>query len=165
MWGASQGGSYPYPYIEAVTLSASNLSYLGRPYIKSSDFAFIYPGASVNARGDVAVVFNFGGGLRYPSVGYAVYDDFTTPPPDWTFYLAAASTQGPNTNSYGRYNTVRAFTPTSLVWGASGYILNSCGDNGCAEPMFFIFGRERDMRSLTHYWGPGFEIFVPLINK
>jgi hypothetical protein len=165
MWSSSQGGSFAYPYIEALTVDASNLSYKGRPYIKRSDMAFIYPAAAVNARGDVAVVFNYGGGALFPSIGYSVYDDFSSPPPNWTFYPAGESTQGPNTNLFGRYNAVRAFAPTGLVWSGAGFVLNRCGDEGCAEPVYFIFGRQRDMRSLTRYWGPNYINFIPMIEK
>ena len=166
MWSASQGGGFAYPYIEAVTVNASDLSYLGRPFIWFGDLAAIYPAATVNARGDLGLVLNYGGNSLYPSVGYAVYDDYTTPPPGWGIFTAGSSTQGPDTNIWGRYLAVRPFAPTGLVWGGTGFILNGCGDQiGCVDPMYFIFGRERDMRSLTHYWEAHYGVFSPLIKK
>jgi hypothetical protein len=105
---------------------------------------------------------NFGGGAYYPRVGYIVRDDYTT---SNIIFTVGINTQGPNTNNWGRYNTVRPFAPTNLVWGGSGFILNGCGDNGCVDPIYFIFGRERDMRSLTRYWEPRYGAFMPIIKR
>jgi hypothetical protein len=166
MWSASQGGGFAYPYIEALTVKATDLSYNERPIIYNPVYAFMYPAAAVNARGDVGIVFNFGGGSYYPTVGYGVYDDFSTIPYYFEIHTAGSSTQGPNVNNWGRYYAVRPFAPAGLVWSGTGFTLNGCGDNfGCANPMYFIFGRERDMRSLTRYWDQNYGVFTPLINK
>jgi hypothetical protein len=165
LWGSSQGGSFVYPYIEAVTINESDLTYLGRPLIYNDYFAFIYPGASVNVRGDVAIVYSYGGNAHYPSIGLSVWDDFISPPPGWSFFPIANGTNGPNTNNWGRYNTVRAFAPTGFVWGGTSYVLNGCGDNECVDTVYFIYGRSRDMRSLTRYWEPRYGVFAPIVKK
>ena len=166
MWSASQGGGFLYPYIEALTVNASDLSYNSRPAILNGSFAFISPSTSVNARGDVGLVSIYGGGPYYPSVVYGVDDDFTSALTPWEFNEVGTSTQGPDTNVWGSYLAVRPFAPTGLVWGGTGFILNGCGDQiGCVDPMYFIFGRARDMRSLTRYWAPNYGIFSPLIKK
>jgi hypothetical protein len=162
MWGSSQGGGAPYPYVETVYINESDLTYQGRGPIYNSNFAFIYPGVAINARGDRAAVMNYGGGSLYPTVGYIVWDDFGS---GGMIYAMGASTQGPNTNNWGRYNTVRAFAPTNLVWGGTGHYLNGCGDMGCANVVYYIFGRSRDMRSLARYWEPNYGSFMPIVKK
>jgi len=164
MWIASQGGSFPYPYIDAATFKESDMTYLGRPYIAYGGGAALYPAVAVNARGDLGIVLNYGGGANYPSVVYGLSDDYDDH--TWsTVFAGISSNIGPASNVWGDYNSAAPFAPTGLVWVGAGHILWNCGsDIGCSWPTYFIFGRSRDMRSLTHYWDVS-GIFAPFVRR
>jgi hypothetical protein len=55
------GGGFPYAYVDAASFNVSDMSYLGRPYLKSNvhDWAFAYVSPDNDMLGIVA---SFGGG-------------------------------------------------------------------------------------------------------
>ena len=170
MWGASQGGGFAYPYVEAVRVKESDRTYLDRPIIWNSTFAFTYPAASPNARGDLGVALFFGGGSYYPSFALSIDDDYSRDagygPAPWELLGVVQSSQGPLFNRWGDYLSVQPFAPTSLAWIASGYSLQGCGSfSGCAESNYEIFGRSRDLPSVKKYYNPIFGTFLPLMVK
>ena len=169
MWGASQGGGFAYPYVEAVRVRESDRAYLDRPYIWTSVGSFAYPAAAPNARGDLGVAFAFGGGDYYPYFGVAIDDDYSRDngyvPAPWNVSYVRTSTQGPIGNRWGDYLAVQPFAPTALGWIASGFTLQGCGGNGCAEMTYIIFGRERDLHSVTKYYNPSFGTFLPVLIR
>ena len=74
-WNVKQGGSYPYPYVDAAAFYEDTLTLVegweGRPLIWNSGQCFLYPSVSSNKRSDLGVVFHYGSGaLQTPSVGY-----------------------------------------------------------------------------------------------
>ena len=173
MWGSAQGGSFTYPYVEAVRVRESDRAYLDRPFIWGASAAFAYPAASPNARGDLGVGFFLGGGGAsgwYPYFGLAIDDDYsrdsgTYLPPPWNVRYMRQSSQGPYLNRWGDYISVLPFAPTGLGWIAAGFTMQGCGGNYCNEPSYTIFGRERDLRSMTKYYNPNYGIFVPFTMK
>ena len=169
MWGSAQGGGFPYPYVEALRVRESDRAYIDRPFLWTNSAAFAYPAAAPNARGDVGIAFAFGGGIYYPYFGIGIDDDFSrdsgnTPPP-WDVWYLRQSTQGPTSNRWGDYFSVQPFAPTGLGWTAAGFTMQGCGGNYCTEPSYTIFGRERDLRSITNYYDATFGLFLPSITK
>ena len=166
MWGSSQGGGFAYPYVEAVRVRESDRTYIDRPYIWNSSGAFAYPAASPNARGDLGIAAFFGGGSYYPYFLVGIDDDISRdngyPPPGWEVYYLRQSSQGPINNRWGDYISVQPFAPTSLGWIASGFTLQGCGDfSGCSESTYTIYGRERDLHSVTQYYNPRLSTLLP----
>ena len=163
-WNVAQGGSFSSPYIDAAAFYEDDLSQVaggqGRPYIWNPSTCFAYPSVAANKRQDLAIVFNYSGGARAaPWTGYGLSDDLTAAPPGWTIYSARSSFYLPSDNVWGDYNTCRVFEPGQKTWVAgSHYIPNTGGDcSGCAEPFYFVFGRERDYENYNHWrtvWGP-----------
>lgn len=169
LWGASQGGSFPYPYVEAVRVNEADRAYVDRPFLWGTSGAFAYPAAHPNGRGDLGVAVFFGGGGSYPTLGVLIDDDFSrdagSVPPPWEFHSVRQSSQGPNFNHWGDYISVLPFAPTGLGWIASAYTLQGCGSTGCSEPSYTIFGRERDLRSVELYFDPRYAILLPVTRK
>jgi hypothetical protein len=150
MWQAKEGGTFPFPYVEAATFSETdNFKYLSRPLIWSKQGAWHYPFASPNARGDIAVTAYFSSANSFPSPYFLIWDDFNqTPPPPWENYLLFSSTMG--APAWGDYVRNRAFNPSQLGWVTSACTVqqNSLG----AEPLFYILCRERDRQSIERFW-------------
>ncbi len=86
IWPAGQGGesthnaTFNWPYINAAIFNrTTNMAYLGRPYIWSPDFAWLYGYVMPNKNGDLGIMAFFGGGDIYPSLG-------SRHPSFWRFY-------------------------------------------------------------------------------
>jgi hypothetical protein len=165
MWGSSQGGGFSYPYIEAVRVRESDRSLLDRPLIWSNSGAFAYPSAHPNARGDLGIAFFFGGNAWYPYFGVGIDDDYSRDLGlGWEIHYIRQSSQGPNYNRWGDYISVQPFAPNGLGWVAAGFSLQGCGAfSGCSEPSYSIFGRERDLRSVSLYYDPKLCTFLPVV--
>lgn len=184
MWNAANGGGYSYPYIDAVTLNTADLSVVsgnrGRPLVFSQTYSMLYPSAVANARGDIGLAFYYSnnttkpGDYIYPSLVGSIWDDFSSPPPGWEFYVIAtgkaspANPDGSPRNVWGNYLSTRPFYPNALAWQVGGYVLSGCGYDGgdCAKPFYSIFGRERDRISVETSSMPpyGLRAWIPLIK-
>ena len=185
MWNAANGGSFLHPYIDAVRLNTSDLSIVsgiqGQPLIYNTSNSFLYPSAVPNARGDIGLAFYYSSNTTdansyvYPSLVGSIWDDFSSPPPGWQYYLIAAGKASPAfpngspRNAWGNYLSTRPFYPNALAWQVGGYVLDGCGYDGgdCAKPFYVIFGRARDRTSvITSSMPPyGPRIWAPLIQR
>jgi len=168
MWGSSQGGSFTYPYVEAVRVKESDRTLIDRPFIWNPSAAFAYPSVHPNARGDMGIAFFFGGNGYYPYFGLGIDDDYSRDlgygPPGWDVTFLRQSSQGPVYNRWGDYISVQPFNPTGLGWVAAGFTLQGCGGIvGCSEPSYTIFGRARDLRSVSLYYDPKLCAFLPVV--
>ncbi len=155
-WNVAQGGSFVMPYIEGAAFFEDTLALVpglqGRPFVYNSTTCFAYPAASVNERGDVGLIFNYSSGTALnPSVALALSDDYTAAPPGWTYYTVRDSLFRPLDNKWGDYNTSRPFFPSSLVWAAASHYLPTSGNGNSGIPIYFVFGRERDINSWTRW--------------
>jgi hypothetical protein len=185
MWNAAGGGSFLYPYIDAVRLNTSDLSIVsgiqGQPLIYNTSNSFLYPSAVPNARGDIGLAFYYSNNTTdptryvYPSLVGSIWDDFSTPPPGWQYYLIVAGKASPAypngsaRNVWGNYLSTRPFYPNALAWQVGGSVLDGCGYDGgdCAKPFYAIFGRERDRNSVETSSRPpyGPRIWTPLFER
>jgi hypothetical protein len=185
MWNAAGGGSFLHPYIDAVRLNTSDLSIVsgiqGQPLIYNTSNSFLYPSAVPNARGDIGLAFYYSNNTTdannyvYPSLVGSIWDDFSTPPPGWQYYLIVAGKASPAypngspRNAWGNYLSTRPFYPNALAWQVGGSVLNGCGYDGgdCAKPLYAIFGRERDRVSVETSSMPpyGPRIWAPLFER
>jgi hypothetical protein len=159
-WNVAQGGGFALPYIDAAAFFEDTLTqvsgFAGRPYIWGADiYCFAYPSISPNKRQDLGGVFHYSEGPDWnPYIAFTIADDYTHAPPGWIFYEAQFSNARPSDNKWGDYNTVREYEPTQKVWaGASHYIqkVNDC--TNCGEPIYFVFGRDRDWPSWRRWKG------------
>ena len=152
LWNASAGNGFAVPYVEGARITQSSLAYLDRPFIWNSTFAFQYPAAAVNVRGDVGIVVHGSSSTVYPGFAVGIDDDFARDagdgPPPWELTYVRFSSQGPNTNRWGDYFSVQPYLPNRLGWTASGTTMQGCGSAGCKETRYVVFGRERDTRGI-----------------
>ena len=153
MWNSSAVGTFAVPYVDAVRVLESTRAYVDRPYIWNPTQAFQYPAAAPNARGDVGIVVHASSSTLYPSFYVGIDDDYSRDagfgPPGWDVRFVRQGTQGPTTNRWGDYFSVRPFTPNGLAWIASGTTMQGCGGVGCKETRYEVFGRERDTPSVV----------------
>ena len=124
------------------------------PYVWSSSQCFAYPSVTPNKRQDLGMIFHYGisDDNFNPDVGYSIADDFIHAPPPWLIYNVQHSNARPSDEVWGDYNTVREFQPTQKVWAAgSHYIPGDTDCSACSEPVYFVFGRERDEQSYKRW--------------
>jgi hypothetical protein len=139
-WNAGAGSGFPYPYINAATFSETDLQYLSRPYIWNENYAWLYPHASPNLRGHLALTAFFGGGNKHPSVVALIDDDLNGDAPPWESYTLTQGTAGPSSPKWGDYLRTRQYGGSSNGWIATGFTVQG----GAIEPRLYVYGRERD---------------------
>jgi hypothetical protein len=154
-WNADRGGqsvhgaTFPWPYINAATFNVNNMSYQGRPYLWSPDFAFLYGSGSTNNRGDVGIEITYGGGDRYPSLAAGIADSISGNPPPWDLTTLMVGTNAPASNEWGDYITTRTYNGSGDSWISVGFTLQGCSADSCIEPRYFVFGRQNNDTSIT----------------
>ncbi len=145
MWPATQGGGFPYPYIQVLRVAESNSVLLSQSQIWSTEMAFIYPSVHPNARGHLAGTLSFGGGTNYPGVTAFIADDYNGgsmgPVENYVFTY---STDGPDGNRWGDYHATRPAVPYNNTWAATGHDLQGGSADEDAVVHWVWFGRERD---------------------
>ena len=156
-WNVKQGGGFPMPYIDAASFYEDNLSQVegwqGRPFIWNATYCYAYPSAAVNQRGDLGLILNYANVAPYnPSVLYIISDEVTNAPPPWSAITLVQGLARPPQNRYGDYNTVRPYYPSAYAWAAGAYYLSGTTGVGY-NPIYFVFGRERDKASWLR-WVP-----------
>jgi hypothetical protein len=87
----------------------------------------------------------FGGGASFPTHVVCISDDLSVLPPPWECVSTSASTQGPTSDAWGDYLSVRVNWPKANTWRATGYTLVGGGDGTHVEPRYVEFGRGRDL--------------------
>jgi hypothetical protein len=148
MWNVQEGSGFTYPYVNAATFDEATKNYLARPYAFNSSYCILYPSMSVNSRGHLGLVLNYG---SIPSIWASMDDDYNGAPPGWQVVTVASGSFRPTDDKWGDYNTSRPMHPADVVWQGSGHTLNTSGSCCNAAPRYFVFGRERDRLSWT-YW-------------
>ena len=142
MWGARQGGSFPFPYTVIARFNASNRSLLSQNNLWSDQVAWLYPTASVNANGNLAGLVSFGGGTYYPGANLWISDDIENGFSPLALHGATTSGQGPSSNAWGDYATVHPHKDYKNTWVASTHYID--GTTGNVVPRYLWVGRERD---------------------
>lgn len=141
IWIAAQGNGFPWPYLNAAEFKISNgMTYFGRPYLWSSDKAWMYGFVSPNAYGDLGIVASVGGRNLYPSVAVGVNDKSNESHSPWDMKILINGTNGPSENRWGDYLRIRPFSGSGLTWAASGYTLQGGSRGDFIEPRYLVFG-------------------------
>jgi Putative peptidoglycan binding domain len=149
LWNANSGGitehgaTFKWPYINAATFRASDLNYIGRPYVWSPNFAWLYGFASPHDNGDLAIMAYFGDGQTiFPSLAAGVIRNNVTASP-WNLVNVKSSTNVPAENKWGDYIRVRPdtfATDGALAWAAAGFTLQGGSSGQFIQPLYFTFG-------------------------
>ncbi|MBI2883198.1 MAG: hypothetical protein HYY11_04730 [Candidatus Methylomirabilis oxyfera] len=147
LWTVREGSGFPFPYVNSARFRESGLTYLNRPFIWNSSFAWFYAGVGVNDRGHVGIGSFTSGGGTYPRWWVGIDDDYNVAPPPWAMSTVYNSTDAPDADVWGDYLRVRPFHPSMLNFIGSGYRVTCGASSGCAWPSGVVFGRERDQGS------------------
>lgn len=144
-WTVRQGGSFPYPYVEAVEMDAQTYAVTSRPLIYNSGHAFAYAGAAPNRNGALGISTWVIGGGRYPQCYVGIDDDFNADPPGWELVFVAGSNTAV-THRWGDYTRVREHGPDANTWSASCHTTQAPTSTLPLRqrPQYVIFGRGRD---------------------
>jgi hypothetical protein len=149
LWIAAQGNGFPWPYLNAAEFKINNdMTYSGRPYLWSSDKAWMYGFVSPNMDGDLAIVASVGGRDLYPSMAVGINDNSNGSRSPWDMKIAINGTSGPSDNKWGDYFRIRPFSGSGLTWTASGYTLQGGSRGDFIEPRYLVFGHENYAASL-----------------
>ena len=102
MWDANKGGTtinnatFTYPYVDAATFNLKDdMTYVGRPYLWSPDFAWMYGFAAPDNNGNVAMQAVYGGG-DYHSIQPGVANNFSADSFPWKVIQVVNGTNGPS---------------------------------------------------------------------
>ena len=142
---------FTWPYVNSATFDVSsgidNATYLGRSYIWSPDYAWLYAAASPNKEGKIGLVAFYGNGIDVPpSLAFGVTDDLTKPV-SWKMIQLKNSTHFP----YGKYNPTSkglqyswgdylTVTPNNQfpnAWDVAGYVLVNGTSDKYVKPYYF----------------------------
>jgi hypothetical protein len=153
LWNADSGGNksthgapFQWPYINGAMFNIKKeMAYVGRPYIWSPDFAWMYGYAVPNKQGDLGIVAVFGGGSFYPSIAIGIATDIdknsTIQGKFWKMMPLIYGTDTPDVKKWGDYVRVRNYNNSSDLWIGTGFTLQGGKSDKFIEPQYFIFGR------------------------
>jgi hypothetical protein len=142
---------FTWPYVNSATFDVSsgieNASYLGRSYIWSPDYAWLYAAASPNKEGKVGLVAFYGNGIDVPpSLAFGITDDLTKPV-SWKMIQLKNSTHFPLGKynptskglqySWGDYLTVTPNNQFPNAWDVAGYVLLNGTSDEYVKPYYF----------------------------
>lgn len=150
MWGAKQGGAFPYPYIIHARFNESTGALIYQGAIWNPNFAWLYPASSINSAGNLGGVISYGGGQFYPNSDFWAIDDISNTLPLGANFAAAASNFGPGSNSWGDYLSVKPHKQYPNTWVAAMFYMNGGQSDSNTASRYLWFGRERDAAAVTH---------------
>ncbi len=139
MWDAHEGGGFPFPYIEAVTLREDTLAVSGRPLMWSSGTAYQYPFASPNGQGDLGVTLTMMGGSSYPSTIFLIDDSYDAAPPPWESLLLKAGNAG--ATGWGDFVRNRSYSSNQAEWASAGHTQQGGSGGADTQPRYYVVGR------------------------
>lgn len=143
MWTASGGSANrPMPFVRVVRLNEATKAVIDEPDIWNPSFAYAYPDAYPNARGDVGVTLFRGGGSLHPAHVVGFRDQGGS---QWRLRVTRTGTNGPSDSKWGDYLTCRRHAPRPETWVAAGYTLQGGGRREDIEPRYVHFGRRADL--------------------
>jgi hypothetical protein len=156
LWDANKGGTtinnatFTYPYVDAATFNIKNdMTYVGRPYLWSPDFAWMYGFAAPDNNGNVAMQAVYGGGDYHPSIAAGVANNFSADSFPWKVIQVVNGTNGPSADRWGDYITIRPINGEGPGWIGSGWTLYGGTENENVLPRYFKFELENKNNTST----------------
>jgi hypothetical protein len=150
-WDAQQDGNFPYPYVDQATFDVSSgwPSFSANYQIWNPNYAWMYPGAGIDARGYLGISLAIGGGTwqtyGYPGSQFAIADDVS----GGAYEYHGLDNGSASSNVWGDYLTARPATGEGSIggntWLATGYVeVTNPPYSPFTKPSFYWLGRERD---------------------
>lgn len=140
-WSANSRGPRQFPYVRVVEIDEQTMQVANDRDIWSPDYAYAYPNACPNDRGEIGITLFRGGNNINPGHVVGIWDDTGK---QWQLRATREGTNGPADNKWGDYLTCRRHTPDGVTWIASGYTLQGGGARTNIEPRVVIFGLDSD---------------------
>ena len=138
MWSANNMGSArPLPYVRVVRINEDTRRVIDEPDIWNQQYAYAYPDASPNDRGDVGITLFRGGGPRHPGHVVGTWNPAASA---WTLLATRDGTHGPSDRKWGDYLACRRHSPDGLTWMAVGFTLQGGNTRNAVEPRLVHFG-------------------------
>jgi Calx-beta domain-containing protein/CARDB protein len=146
MWAARQDSAYPYPYTIIAEFDQSSRNLISQTPVWSPDTAFMYPTVAVNSARQLAGLISYGGGAYTPGSNIWISDDVESGFSPLAVYGAApGSTNGPNADEWGDFQTVRRHKDFTNTWVAATFRLQGGSSPSNIVPRYLWFGRVRDL--------------------
>ncbi len=132
-----------WPFTRVTRFAQAGLTFSSAFDINNNVHAWVYPSVSVNTSGDIGGAIVTAGGDRNPQSTMWIWDSFQ-PIGSVSGVIGRSGTNGPASNRWGDYVTVRPADGNPDTWIATGFTLQGGKGNANAEPRFYWFGREQD---------------------
>jgi hypothetical protein len=143
-WNAGQGGDFQFPHVDAATFRTSDMAYVSRPLLWSSQHAWLYSFAHPNPKDNSKIgitAFAGSGSIPYPSIAVGtnnVKSGIGVSP--WNIQPAITGTNAPGNNKWGDYLRIRPHSGSGEDWISSGYILKGGTSSNQIQPIYLVFG-------------------------
>jgi hypothetical protein len=131
----------PFPYVVYEYFKLDSLTYIGNDQTYSPDFAFAYPGCTVNVHGYVGCVISWGGGTgdqHYYPGGFILTQDNLSPAQPWAYDFFLPGER--NATAWGDYDVAEPFQPSVGPFIATAWKVGASQ----VEPHMVIWGRAHD---------------------
>lgn len=138
LWNVRDGGAFPYPYVEGVTLNEATGTVTGRPLLWSSQCAWQYAAAAPGGRGDLGIAAFYFCPSQPPAHAVGLANNPGFPWSGWSMVYTRIGSVETGTTIWGDYLRVR---PSGAGFLATGYTLESDG----ARPFNVFFRGRRDL--------------------
>ena len=135
-WTSAPDRNFPFQHVRVAILDKDTKEIISQPHIWSPGYAYAYPAAAPNADGRVGLSIFYGGGSQYPSHAVGVLDATSS---KWELINTASGTNGPASNRWGDFLTVRRDETNPKTWIATGYSLQGGTATTNVEPRLIHF--------------------------
>ncbi len=147
MWNSAEGGGFAYPQVRWALFNLSGLGLFDQGEIFSPNFAWAFPSANINDRGEVGGTIGAGCGNNSGAVQLqawlsdSINGNVLQPLENVT---VAVGTNGPADHRWGDYYVTRRMVPYSNTFLGTGIVMNGGSDSLHTAVHFVWFGREQD---------------------
>lgn len=144
LWNVPAGGEFPYSYVNGATFDATDLQYLERPSLWSTNYDWMY--ANTYPDNDrLGIVAAYGGGninTLYPSSAVGVGIPSSNGNVLWEMRSLVNGSNGPEEKVWGDYFGVRPsnMTDNDYRWIGTGFIMNGGTNSSFIKPYYTEFG-------------------------
>jgi hypothetical protein len=141
VWHSGPVGGRTNNHLRVVRFNLADGALLDERNLFNNTVSLMYPAASTNAAGHVAIVSALGGGTFHPAPQVILRDEVEN---YGSLRLFAGGDSGPTSNVWGDYFTMqrRPGFRSENTWVATGMAMNGGGGNANQNPRMIHFGRE-----------------------
>ena len=125
-WTSAQGGSFSKPHVRVAIINWAAGTVVSQPHVWNGSIAFAYPAAGVNAANRVGVTMCYNSSSLAPSHAVGVLNTDNS----WALAGTVNGSNGPITNRWGDYLTVRANGQNRNRFACVGFTLSGGPNQG-----------------------------------